>query len=76
MEAYLQSQPKERLNPRWLDEEIAKIAAELESRPRYVYGNRDRDYTWDGQYAPEEPPAADLEMDMTMEEPMPLRNQS
>jgi hypothetical protein len=62
--------------PRWLDGEIQKIAAELESRPRFVYGNRDRDYTWDGQYAPEEAPAADLEMDMTMEEPMPLRNSS
>ena len=76
VDEYLQGQPKERQNPRWLDGEIQKIAAELESRPRFVYANRDRDYTWDGQYAPEEPPAADLEMDMTMEEPMPLRNQS
>jgi hypothetical protein len=76
VEDYLQAQPRERQNPRWLDGEIQKIAAELESRPRFVYANRDRDYTWDGQYAPEEPPAADLEMDMTMEEPMPLRGSS
>ena len=34
-------------NPGWLEEELAKIGAELEKRPHYVYPNRDRDWTYD-----------------------------
>jgi hypothetical protein len=35
-------------NPRYLDEAIAKIAAELDKRPKFVYGSRDKMSTWDG----------------------------
>ncbi|MCC6557355.1 MAG: hypothetical protein IT372_30765 [Polyangiaceae bacterium] len=35
-------------NPRFLDEELARIARELETRAPYVYGNRDKDFTWEG----------------------------
>jgi hypothetical protein len=35
-------------NPRWLDEGLARIQAELEAQPRYVYASRDRDVAWDG----------------------------
>lgn len=36
------------LNPRYLEDSIAKIAAELEKRPKFVYGSRDKMSTWDG----------------------------
>ena len=42
-------------NPHYLDEQIARIAAELETRPAHVYANRDKGFTWDG--LPIEPPA-------------------
>jgi hypothetical protein len=34
--------------PRWLEHQLARIAAELETRPAFVYGNRDKDLTWEG----------------------------
>jgi hypothetical protein len=76
-EAYLQGPMKEllRANSHYLDDELGKIAEELERRPRYVYANRDRDFTWDGQYAPDDAPATDLDMEMTIDE-MPLRSRS
>jgi hypothetical protein len=54
--AYLESGIRERLkaNPRWLDEELAKIARELEARPEWVYANRDKGITWDGHALPAE----------------------
>lgn len=44
-------------NPRYLEDAIAKIAAELEKRPKFVYGSRDKMSTWDGTLvtAQEEP---------------------
>jgi hypothetical protein len=35
---------RERLvaNPHWFEEELSRLAAELEKNPRYVYGSRDR----------------------------------
>lgn len=50
MRSYLESM-REKLsqNPRYLEESIARIARELALRPRYVYGNRDRGFTWEGQ---------------------------
>ncbi len=56
---YLQSGVRERIarNPRLLDEELARIAAELENRPHWVYGNRDREFAWDGEPIPPEPDA-------------------
>lgn len=58
--AYL-AQARERVtaNPRYLDEEIAKIAGELEKRPSYVYANRDRGFTWDGLPVVHHTPSSD-----------------
>jgi hypothetical protein len=51
-------------NPRWFDEELARIAAALAATPRYVYGSRDRRFAVDAMPAlladqDEPPPAAD-----------------
>lgn len=45
VDAYLQGPVRTaiRANPRWLDEELAKIAAELDARPHFVYANRDKE---------------------------------
>jgi hypothetical protein len=46
--AYLERiRPLLAANPRWFDEEVAKLAAELERTPRYVYGSRDKRYEVD-----------------------------
>jgi hypothetical protein len=47
---YLESGIRDSLknNPHFVDEELAKIAAELEARPAYVYANRDKGFTWEG----------------------------
>ncbi len=52
--AYLNSGIRQKLanNPKWLDGELARIAAELETRPAYVYGNRDKAMTWEGTPIP------------------------
>ncbi|MGD9762911.1 MAG: hypothetical protein AB7V27_04265 [Candidatus Binatia bacterium] len=34
-------------NPRWFDQEVEKLAAELSQTPRYVYGSRDKRYELD-----------------------------
>lgn len=57
---YLDSGIRDRLrtNPRWLDEELARIAEELDRRPHFVYANRDRGFTWEGNPSREAPEAA------------------
>jgi hypothetical protein len=48
-------------NPKYLEDELSKIAAELEARPAYTYANRDKSYTWEGSLVPpadEMPPEA------------------
>jgi len=51
---YLASGTREQLaaNPASLDEALAAIAGELESRPAFVYANRNVDFTWEGLPAP------------------------
>jgi hypothetical protein len=51
---YLESGIHEKIaeTPAFLDEALAAIAAELEARPAYVYGNRNQDFTWEGLPAP------------------------
>ncbi len=51
---YLASGIKERLaaNPAHVDNALTAIANELESRPAYVYANRNQDFTWEGLPAP------------------------
>ncbi|NUQ75835.1 MAG: hypothetical protein HUU21_20015 [Polyangiaceae bacterium] len=51
---YLDSGIREALakNPRYLEDAIAKIAEELDRRPHYVYGNRDKGFTWEGAAVP------------------------
>jgi len=51
-EAY-RAQMRERLaaNPRWFEEELAALVAELEKRPRYVYGSRDERFLVDAMPA-------------------------
>jgi hypothetical protein len=48
-------------NPRWFDEELARIGADLAQSQRYVYGSRDRRFAVDAMPAllaePEEPTA-------------------
>jgi len=39
-------------SPGYLDEQLAKIAAELQSRPAFVYANRDKEFTWEGLPTP------------------------
>jgi hypothetical protein len=62
-------------NPRYLDDAIAKIAAELDRRPRFVYGNRDKMFTWEGvsvgpqEDGSEEPEAASRDAGDMAEEP-------
>lgn len=53
---YLEGPMRERLreNPAYLDDELAKIARELEARPMYVYASRAKERTWDDQ--PDPPP--------------------
>ena len=38
-------------NPRWFDEELARIGAELDATPHYVYGSRDRRFAVDAMPA-------------------------
>ncbi len=59
---YLEGEIKQRLkdNPNYVDAEIARIAADLESRPAYVYASRAREVTWEGLSA-DEPTAAPLD---------------
>jgi GNAT superfamily N-acetyltransferase len=62
---YLDGGIRERLaaNPSYLDDEIARIAGELEARPKFVYGTRERGFTWEG--LPEQRPA-DLPADFSI----------
>ena len=57
-------------NPRYLEDELAKIARQLDARPHYVYGNRDKGFTFEGQPIHAEPP--DLgDGDITFEGKLP-----
>ncbi len=58
--AYLDGGIREQLKarPRYLDEEIAKIGAELVARESWVYGNRDKGFSWDGVPLPPDVDAA------------------
>lgn len=49
-ERYLASGIREKLkaNPKLVDDEIARIAADLSNRPASVYANRDKGFTWEG----------------------------
>ncbi len=51
---YLASGIRDQLaaSPAYLDHALAAIAAELESRPAFVYANRNLDFTWEGLPAP------------------------
>jgi hypothetical protein len=48
--SYVTSGIREKLaaNPNHVDEALTAIAAELESRPMYVYANRNQGFTWEG----------------------------
>jgi hypothetical protein len=47
-EVYLERlKPVLAANPRWFDEEVAKLAAELARTPHYVYASRDKRYEFD-----------------------------
>ncbi|EYF06028.1 Hypothetical protein CAP_2488 [Chondromyces apiculatus DSM 436] len=47
-------------NPRFLDEQLTRIGQELEGRPRgFVYGSRDKDFTWEGTPLPPTLPERD-----------------
>lgn len=63
VEAYLRGPIRQALqaNPRWLDDQLRAIAAELERRPAYVYANREKGFTWEGDPVTEapEPPEVD-----------------
>jgi hypothetical protein len=51
-EAYLQRlRGQLAANPRWFDEELARIGAELEQMQHYVYGSRDRRFAVDAMPA-------------------------
>ena len=39
-------------NPRWFEDELARIAKRLETRVPYVYGSRDKDFAWEGTPTP------------------------
>lgn len=47
---YLQSGIRETLakHPKYLEDALSRIAAELELRPPWVYANRDKDTSWEG----------------------------
>jgi hypothetical protein len=51
---YLQGPVAEKLaaNPRWLDDELARIAAELARTPRWVYASRDKGFDLEAEEAP------------------------
>jgi hypothetical protein len=57
-DAYLKSGIAETIaaNPHWLDEQLARISAELSRTPRVVYASRDKGF--DPEPPPEETPAA------------------
>ncbi|MFZ5476139.1 MAG: hypothetical protein ACOZNI_05135 [Myxococcota bacterium] len=67
--AYLEGGIREKMkNPRFLDEELAAIARALDGRPHFVYGNRDKEFTWEGAPVPVEhdPPEGDITMDVAI----------
>jgi hypothetical protein len=75
--AYLSSGIKEKLaqNPKYLEEELAKIAVELDDKPHYVYGNRDKSFTWEGQVIPQENDGPDADHTTRVMLPPELRQE-
>jgi hypothetical protein len=77
IQTYLTSGIRERVaqSPRFLDEQLAAIALELEDRPRYVYGTREKGFSWDGAPLPQpaepEPEAFDREPQTVNPTPLP-----
>lgn len=63
---YLKGGIRERLaaNPRYLEESLARIAEELEQRPRFVYASRDKKFTWEGTAMTAAEEAADAKGDL------------
>lgn len=61
-EEYLQGGIRERVarDPRFIDHELARIAEDLDRRDHYVYGNRDKGFTWEGKPIPGEPDANEV----------------
>jgi len=54
--AYLDSGIVERArDPGFLDAELVKVADELQTRPAYVYANRETGFTWEGAVTPNDP---------------------
>ena len=43
---------KIRKNPRFFDDEIGRIAEDLEQRSRWVYPSREKDFDWSGRAGP------------------------
>jgi hypothetical protein len=66
---------KIRKNPHYLDEELGRIALQLDMRPAHVYGNRDKQFTWDGTPIPldREPQLEDQETQEAQEAAIPMR---
>lgn len=54
---YLTSGVREKIraNPKWLDEELTRLSAMLDTRDHYVYGTREKGFSWDGSPIPLEP---------------------
>lgn len=52
--AYLNSgiAQKIRKNSRYFDDEVSRIAEELEARPRFIYPSREKDFDWGGRAGP------------------------
>ncbi len=57
-------------NPKYFDDELAKIQIELEKRPHYVYSNREKGFTFYGEKEPDEPPDSRGDVDSDAQ-PMP-----
>jgi hypothetical protein len=72
--AYLDAgiRTKLRKQPRYLEDAIASIAAELDSRPSFVFGSRDKRFTFSDQPIEERPePSLDGDPDETLDIAIP-----
>lgn len=61
-------------DPRWYENEMARIVKQLEQRVPYVYGSRDKDFAWEGTPTPSaesEQTAAAVEQKPADVEPSP-----
>jgi hypothetical protein len=62
---YLEGGVRDRLaqNPGYLEQELARIAAEISARPTYVYASRQKDFSWQGLPTPPDDVEPALEED-------------